>query len=129
MLQVVFGKFYRQIKKNTMMTSSWHHFMLLEFENHKFCQTGFRLSSLQVSNLLVVWMEFYGGYCKTFKNNIYHYDIISYHCVFKLAYFLEHNIGYQPSKFQCSRMSGSNYMDADGKDPLPPSPRPSATMR
>ena len=35
-------------------------FMLLSFENLKFCETEYRLSSLQVSNLLVVWIEFYG---------------------------------------------------------------------
>ena len=41
----------------------------------------------------------------------HHYDVISTHCVSKLAYFIEHDIGYQPSKFQCSRMSGSNFME------------------
>ena len=41
----------------------------------------------------------------------HHYDVISYHCVSKLAHFVEHDIGYQPSKFQCSRMSGSNFME------------------
>ena len=35
--------------------------MLLEFQKLKFCETGYRLSSLQVSNLLVVLIEFYGG--------------------------------------------------------------------
>ena len=39
------------------------------------------------------------------------YDVISYHCVSKLVYFVEHDIVYQPSKFQCSRMSGSNFME------------------
>ena len=61
MLQVVFGKFYRQIKKNTMMTSSSRHFMLLGFKNLKLCKTEYKLSPLQASNLLVVWIEFYGG--------------------------------------------------------------------
>ena len=28
-----------------------------------------------------------------------------------LAYFVEHDIGYQPSRFLCSRMSGSNFME------------------
>ena len=41
----------------------------------------------------------------------HYYDVISYHCVSKLAYFVEHNIGYHSSKFQCSRMSGSNFME------------------
>ena len=31
--------------------------------------------------------------------------------VFQISIFVEHQIGYQPSKFQCSRMSGSNFMD------------------
>ena len=60
-LRVVFGKFYRQIKKNTMMTSSWSQFMFSDFENLKFCKTGYGLSSLQVLLLLIVWIEFYGG--------------------------------------------------------------------
>ena len=34
------------------------------------------------------------------------YDVISYHCVSKLAHFVDHGTGYQPSKFQCCRMSG-----------------------
>ena len=53
----------------------------------------------------------------------HHYDVISNHFVSKLAYFIEHDIGYQPSKFQCSRMSGSNFMDGGGTPP------PSATTR
>ena len=53
-----------------MMTISLRHFMLLGFENLKFCEAGYRLSALQVSNLVVVWIEFYGGWCKTPKNTI-----------------------------------------------------------
>ena len=49
-LLVVFDKFYRQIQKNTMMTSSRRHFMLLGFENLKFSETLHKLLSLQVSN-------------------------------------------------------------------------------
>ena len=52
-----------------------------------------------------------------------HYDVISYHCVSKLAYFVERGKGYQPLKFECSRLSGSNFMEGGGKDPT------SATMR
>ena len=52
----------------------------------------------------------------------HHYDVISNHCVSTLAYFIKHNIGYQLSKFQCSRMSGSGFMDGGG-------PPFSATMR
>ena len=44
----------------------------------------------------------------------HHYDVISYHLVSKLGQFLEHDIDYQPSNFQCSRMSGSNFMDGGG---------------
>ena len=43
------------------------------------------------------------------RHQKHHYDVISYHRVSKLAYFVEHDIGYQPSKFQCSRKSGSNF--------------------
>ena len=44
----------------------------------------------------------------------HHYDVIPYHCVSKLAYIVEHDIGFEPSKFQCSRMSGSNFMEGGG---------------
>ena len=47
----------------------------------------------------------------------HHYDVNSYHCVSKLAYFVEHDIGYQPLKFECSRMSGSNFMEGGGTPP------------
>ena len=69
MLQVVFGKFYRQIKNNTMMTFknntmmtlSWLHLILFGFENLQFCRNEYRLSLLQVPNPLVVCIKFYGG--------------------------------------------------------------------
>ena len=35
--------------------------------------------------------------------------------VSKLAYFLENNTSYQPSKFQCSRLSGSNFTEEGWK--------------
>ena len=50
----------------------------------------------------------------------HYYDVIMtsfYHCVSKLAYFVEYGIGYQPSKFECSRMSGSNFMEGVEKTP------------
>ena len=47
----------------------------------------------------------------------HHYDIISYHCVSKLAYLVEHGICYQPSKCQCSRMSGSKFYGWGWKRP------------
>ena len=34
--------------------------------------------------------------------------------VFKLEYFVEHNISCQPSKFQSSRLSGSNFTEGGG---------------
>ena len=37
MLQVVFGKIYREIKK----TQWWRHLMLLLFEDLQFCKTEF----------------------------------------------------------------------------------------
>ena len=40
--------------------------------------------------------------------------------VSKLAYFVEHDIGYQSSKFQCSRMYGSNFMEGGWNPPPPP---------
>ena len=48
----------------------------------------------------------------------HNYDVIPYHRVSKLTYFVEHDIGYQPSKFQCSRMYGSNFMK--GRETPPP---------
>ena len=51
----------------------------------------------------------------------HHYDVTSDHCVSKLAYFVEYDIGYQPSKFQCSRMSGSNFMEQSVELNKPPS--------
>ena len=42
--------------ENTMIT-----FLLLGFENLKFCETEHRLSVFQVSDLLVVSIKFYRG--------------------------------------------------------------------
>ena len=85
MLEVVFGKFYRQIKKNTLMTLSWRHFMFLEFENLKFCKT---VVSILLSNFMKVSV-------RPLKTPLWrHYDVISTHWVSKLAYFIEHGIGY-----------------------------------
>ena len=61
MQQVVLGKLYRQINKNTMMTSSCH-LILLRFENLKVCAIEYSLSSLLVLNLLASWIELYEGY-------------------------------------------------------------------
>ena len=40
-----------------------------------------------------------------------------YHLVCKLAYFVEHNIGFQPSKCQCFRLSLPNLTEWGGKHP------------
>ena len=51
-------------------TSLLSHFILLGFENLEFYETEYKLSPLRVSTFLVVWMEFYGRWCKTPKNTI-----------------------------------------------------------
>ena len=111
------------------MTSSWRYFMLLGFENLKFCKTeytGYHLSKFQISWLSGSnFMEVSVRPPKTPLSR--HYHVISYHWISRLAYlslwrhflslnfqisiFVEHDIGYQPFKFQCSRMSGSNFME------------------
>ena len=48
---------FRKHNDDVMVTS----FLLLRFENFKFSETLYRLSSVQVSNLLVIWIKFYGG--------------------------------------------------------------------
>ena len=53
------------------------------------------------------------------RHQKHHYDVISYHWVSKLAYFVEDDIGYQPSKFQCSKVSGSSFTEGGGKHPPP----------
>ena len=100
--------------KNKRMTSSWRYFMLLGFENLKLCEFKYRLLPLQVSNRLVAsnFMEF------SVRHKKHNYDIISYYWVSIKVYFVEHDIGYQPSKFQCSRISGLNFMEGGGP-PVP----------
>ena len=109
------GKFYRQIMKTIMMTSSWRHFMLLRFENLTFVQLniGYHLCKFQSWLSASHFMEVSVRPSKSLLWR--HYHVISYHWASKLAYFLEHDIGYQPSKYQCSKMSGSNFIE--GVDP------------
>ena len=38
-------------------------------------------------------------------------DVISYCWNLKFSYFVNLNLGYQPAKFQVSRLSGSNYTE------------------
>ena len=56
--------------KNTMITSLWRHFMMLGFEISIFCETGYRLSTCQVSNPSVIWIKFYIGFYRTPQNTI-----------------------------------------------------------
>ena len=118
MLQVVFGKFYRQIKK----IQWWRHHDVIsccwnsKISNFVKLDIGYHPSKFQISWLS--WSNFMEVSARPPKTPLWrHYDVNSYHCVSKFAYFVEHNIGYHPSKFQFPRMSGSNFMDGGGKDP------------
>ena len=113
MLQVVFGRFYRQIKKthnNDVISCCWD----LKISNFVKLNIGYDAANFQVSWLSE--LNFMEVSVRPPKHNC---DVISYHCVFKLVYFVEHDIGYQPSKFECSRMSGSNFMEGGGSPPPP----------
>ena len=46
--------------------------------------------------------------------------------MYKVAYFVAHDIAYQLRKFQCCRMSESNFIEGGGTPPPPP---PSGTTR
>ena len=48
---------FRKHNDDVTMTS----FMFLGFENLKFFETLYILSSLRVSNLFLIWIKFYGG--------------------------------------------------------------------
>ena len=82
--------------------------MFLGFENLKFCKTEYRLSSVQVQ---ISWLSGLNFMEVSVRPPKHHYDVISFDCVSKLAYFVEHDIGYQPTNFQCSGMSRSNFME------------------
>ena len=71
----------------------------------------FQVSLLSKSNFMAV------GVTPPKTQLCRHYDVISYCCVSKSAYFVEHNIGHQPSNFQFFWMSGSNFMDRGLKRP------------
>ena len=88
--------------------------MLLEFENLKFVKLniGYHFSTFQAS-----WLSGSDFMEVSVRPQKHHYDVISYHCVFKLAYFVEHDITLQPAKFQCSKMSGSNFMKGGAPPP------------
>ena len=73
MLQVAFGKFYRQIKKNTMKKTSWRHFMLLEFENLRFVKLniGYHPAKFQIS-----WLSGSNFMEVSVRPPKHHYDVI-----------------------------------------------------
>ena len=102
MLQAVFGTFYRQIKKNTMIC---HHDVIS-------CCWDLKISNFvklnHLSKFQISWLFGSNFMEVSARPPKHHYDVISY--LSTLAYFVEHDIGYQPLKFQCSRMSGSNFM-------------------
>ena len=84
------------------------HFLELDIGYHN---SKFQISWFPGSN-------FMGDSVRPSKTRLWrHCDVISYHCVSKLAHFVELGIGYRPQKFQCSRMSGSNFMEGVIKTP------------
>ena len=102
------------------MTSLWRHFMILGFDISIFCETGYMLPTCQLSNPSVIWIKFYRGFYRTPKKTLWrHYDVTSQYLAFKIAHFVELNKRYQPAEFYWPRLSGSNFMRAGGKHPLP----------
>ena len=97
--------------------------MLLGFENPKFYETLYRLLPLQVSNLLVVWIDFIEVIVR--QEILPLFLVMTSFVIVKLLnlyIFVEHNIGYQPCKFQLSKMFGFNFTEGGGKHP-PPHPQ------
>ena len=86
--------------KNTMMTSLWRHFIFLGFEVSIFCETGYNLSTCQISNPSVIWIKFYGDWYKTAKKPLWrNYDVSSQYLVFITAHFVKLIRSYQPAKY------------------------------
>ena len=100
--------------------------MLLGFENPKFCETLYR--HYHPSKFQISWLS-----GSIFMEVSVRHEILSLFLVimslwhhllmlrFKVAYFIQHSISYQPCKFQLSRMSGSNF--TGGGVFLPPPPQ------
>ena len=107
---MVFGKFYRQIKKNNDDVNSccWD----LKISNLLKLYIDYHFSKFQIS-----WLS-----GSNFMEVSVRHQILSLFLVMTLflAYFVEHNISYQPCKFQLSRISGSNF--TEGVKNTPPSP-------
>ena len=78
--------------KSTLMTSLWRHFMILEFETFIFCETGYKLSTCQVSNPSVIWIKFYRGISLDTPKN--HYDVImtSLHSIWLSKLYILKNV-------------------------------------
>ena len=77
---------------------------------------GYHPSKFQVS-----WLSRSNFMEVSVRPQKHHYDVIMTSILIivfpKLEYFVEHNIGYQPSKFQSSKMSESNFMEGGGTPP------------
>ena len=56
------------------------------------------------------------------------YDVICNYWAFKLTHFVEHNMSYQPFKFQSCGLSQSNFKEGGGKHPTPGNALPGPTM-
>ena len=63
------GQVLQRNWKNTMITSSGRHFIMLQFKIFVIGESENRLSVWQVSSLSVVWIKFYGGWYKTPKKH------------------------------------------------------------
>ena len=97
----------------------WRHFIFLGFEISIFCETGYKLSTCQVSNPPVIWIKFYKGFKKKPSKQLWrHYDVTSQYLVFKIAHSVGPNRRHQPAKFHLPRLSASNFTRAGGKHPL-----------
>ena len=92
--------------------------MLLVFENLSFVKLNI---SYRLFKFQIFWLSGSNFMEVSVRPPKHHYDVIMTSFLItefpKLAYFVEHDIGYQLSKFQCSRMSGSNFMEGGGNPP------------
>ena len=110
------GQVLQRDYKNTMMTSLWRHFMILDSKFPYFIKlvisyqpAKFQMPQLSASNFTEVFIRHP-------KNALWrHYDVTSQCLTFKIAYSVEFNRGYQPGKFHWPRLSGSSFTRADGK--------------
>ena len=73
MLWVVCGKFYGRIEKNTLMTSSLRHFMLLGFENLRFVRLNIDYQPAKFENS---WLSGSNFMEVDVRHQKHHYDVI-----------------------------------------------------